>query len=50
MPPVVTAFLVAFGLIVVYLVIQSKKAGPRQLDDMDLARAITVVNPAYCWP
>ncbi len=34
MPPVLIAFLVFFALIVVYLIVQAKRAGPRQLDEM----------------
>lgn len=41
MNPVVL-FAIAFGAIVVWLVIQSMRAGPNQLDEMALARGIAV--------
>ncbi len=40
----VFAFLTVFALIVVYLVIQTKRAGPRQLAETDLSRAVTVAK------
>ena len=38
----VGAFFGAFGLMIVYLVIQARKAGPRELSDMDLRRGVVV--------
>ena len=42
MPPPVLAFLVLFAVLVAYLVVQAKRAGPRQLPGLDLERAILV--------
>jgi hypothetical protein len=50
----VTIFLALFALLVIYLIFQTKRAGPRQLDEMKLARAITVAkatrsDPGHGW-
>ena len=42
MPLPVIAFLAAFGLIIVYLIVQVRRAGPRQLSDMALAQAVVI--------
>ena len=40
--PFVIGFVALFALLVVYLIVQAKKAGPRQLSEMELARAVLV--------
>jgi hypothetical protein len=52
--PFVTIFLVVFALLVVYLIMQTKRAGPRQLGEMGLSRAIgvakaTAEDPGHGW-
>jgi hypothetical protein len=42
MPPVLIAVLVVFGLVIVYLVVVARRAGPRQVSALDLSRAIVV--------
>ena len=51
---IVTGFLVVFGLTIVWVVFQARRAGPRILDEPDLRRAVTIKrgdadNPGDGW-
>lgn len=52
--PFVAGFLVLFVLLIVYLAVQTKRAGPRQLSEVELARAVVVQkatadDPGTAW-
>ena len=52
--PIVTGFVVVFGLLILWLFIQAKRAGPLTLSDMDLRRAVSIKradvnNPGDGW-
>lgn len=52
--PFAIGFLSLFALLVIYLVVQAKRAGPHQLPDTDLARAVsisrgTAADPGHGW-
>jgi hypothetical protein len=42
--PFVVAFFIVFALLALYLVVQARRAGPRQLGELDLARAVTLAG------
>lgn len=42
--PFVIGFMIVFALLVLYLIVQARRAGQRQLGELDLARAVTLAR------